>query len=141
MENEQKIYELGYLLSPLLPEEKLDEEISLLRKAIEDQKGFIMAEARPKMQKLAYLVKKLENAYWGWIKFSVSPESIGVIKNSLEKLKDKVIRFLITETAKETLAPAPVKRLIRKKKEIVSEIKKDANLEEIDKKLEELLGK
>jgi len=135
MENEQKIYEIGYLLSPLIPEEKLDEEISVLRKTIEDKGGFIMSEARPKIQKLAYPIKKLESAYFGWIKFTADPSSLPEIKNP------QIIRFLITEIIKETLTPPPAKKIIRKKKTIIPEIKEGVKFEEIDKKLEELLGK
>lgn len=135
METEQRMYEIGYLLSPLIPEEKLDEEISILRKIIEDKQGFIMSEARPKMQKLAYPIKKLETAYFGWIKFTAAPSSLPEIKSP------QFIRFLITEIIKETLTPPPAKKIIKKKKTIISGIKEGVKFEEIDKKLEELLGK
>ena len=135
METEQRIYEIGYLLSPLIPEEKLDEEISILRKIIEDKQGFIMSEARPKIQKLAYPIKKLETAYFGWIKFTATPSSLPEIKSP------QIIRFLITEIIKETLTPHPAKKIIKKKKIMIPEMKEEVKFEEIDKKLEELLGK
>jgi len=139
MENEQRIYEIGYLLSPLIPEEKLDEEIGSLRKLIEDKKGFILNEGRPKMQRLAYPIKKLESAYLGWIKFAAEPTILFEIKNSFKKLSSS-IRFLIREIVKETLAPSSAKKIIKKKKTIIPGIKEEAKFEEIDKKLEELLG-
>ncbi|MCX6731415.1 MAG: 30S ribosomal protein S6 [Candidatus Parcubacteria bacterium] len=135
METEQKMYEIGYLLSPLIPEEKLDEEIGSLRKLIEDKKGFILNEGRPKMQKLAYPIKKLETAYFGWIKFTADPSSLPEIKSP------QIIRFLITEVIKTP----PAKKIIKKKKTlpagVISGIKEGIKFEEIDKKLEELLGK
>lgn len=131
METEQRIYEIGYLLSPLIPEERLDEEISVLRKIIEDKKGFILSEARPKIQKLAYPINKLESAYFGWIKFTADPSSLPEIKSP------QIIRFLITEI----IETPPVKKIIKKKKTIISGIKEGVKFEEIDKKLEELLGK
>jgi ribosomal protein S6 len=140
MENERKIYEIGYWLSPLVAEEKLNEEISVLRKIIEGNQGMIMAEESPKMRKLAYPIAKTESAYFGWLKFMASPEMINDIKNSMEKLKEKIIRFLITEIVKETIVSTPVKKIIRKKKIIAPEIKESAKFEEIDKKLEELLA-
>ena len=142
MENEQKVYEIGYLLSPLISEEKLDEEIGSLRKIIEDGGSFIMSEGQPKMQKLAYAVEKNENAYFGWIKFTAGPEILLEIKGSFEKLKEKIIRFLIIETVKETLAPAVSKKIFKKRKTVFPEGKEgEMKFEEIDKKLEELLGK
>jgi len=131
METEQKMYEIGYLLSPLIPEEKLDEEIFVLRKSIEDKQGLIISEGRPKMQRLAYPINKLETAYFGWIKFMAEPSSLPEIKNP------QIIRFLITEIIKSS----PAKKIIKKKKAIIPGIKEGVKFEEIDKKLEELLGK
>lgn len=139
METEQRIYEIGYLLSPLIPEERLDEEISVLRKIIEDKKGFILSEARPRIQKLAYPIKNLETAYFGWIKFTADPSSLPEINPPAGG--EKIIRFLITEIVETP----PAKKIIKKKKIPpaggISGIKEGVKFEEIDKKLEELLGK
>lgn len=146
MENERKIYEIGYLLSPLISEEKLGEEISVLRKIIEDNQGMITAEESPKTRRLAYPIAKAENAYFGWLKFTGSPEVINDIKISLEKLRAKIIRFLIAEIAKETIVSVPAKKIARKKKIIpagqspMAGAAEGAKFEEIDKKLEELLA-
>ena len=140
MENERKIYEIGYLLTPLVSEENLAEEAGSLRKLIEDRGGFVINEGQPKTRRLAYPIAKMESAYFGWLKFMASPETIGEIKTSLEKLGAKIIRFLITGAVKEEMVSAPVKRIIRKKKVIPPEIKEGAKFEEIDKKLEELLA-
>lgn len=139
MENEQKIYEIGYLLSPLIPEEKLDEETGSLRKIIEDKRGLITNEGRPRSQRLAYPIAKAESAYFGWFKFSVEPAVLLEIKSSFGK-NSKTIRFLTKEIIKETMASSS-KKTIRKKKVVAPEPKEEAKLEEIDKKLEELLSK
>lgn len=138
MEKETKMYEIGYLLSPLISEENLDEEISALRKLIEDKQGFIMNENRARSQNLAYPVKGFNSAYFGWIKFAVSPEVLPEIKIS----GDKIIRFLIIKTIKETAVPRLIKKIVKKK--ISFERPKEKlgiKPEEIDKKIEELLGK
>lgn len=140
MEKEQKMYEIGYLLNPLIPEEKLDEEVFVLRKLIEDKKGFIINEARPKMRKLACPIKKIESAYFGWVKFTTNPEAIEEIESSLKK-NDKVIRFLIVKVIKEEAISRPVRKIVKKKKPTEPKEKIEIKLEEIDKKLEELLGK
>ena len=143
MESDQKTYETGYLLTPLLPENKVMEEVSALRKIIEDNNGFIMSEDHPKMQKLAYPIKQNNSAYFGRIKFYVKSEMVDKVKESFEK-NDKAIRFLITESGKEQSRQTP--RTIRKiVKPTLSappaEERKPIKLEEIDKKLEEILKK
>lgn len=138
MEKEQKMYEIGYLLTPLISEEKLDEEVFVLRKLIDDKKGLIINEARPKMRKLAYPIKKLESAYFGWIKFTADPEIIEEIESSLKK-SDKVIRFLIVKVAKEAAVSRLARKVVKKKKPTEPKEKIEIKPEEIDKKLEELL--
>jgi small subunit ribosomal protein S6 len=144
---EQKMYEIGYLLSPLVPEEKLDEEISALRKLIEDRKGFIMNEGRLKSRKLAYPINKFETAYFGWMKFLVNPEDVSKVKSSFKNPPsaqggggDKIIRFLITQIIAEKTAPIITKKIVKKKKVAVPKPKPEIKIEEIDKKIEELIG-
>ena len=146
MEKETKKYEIGYLLSPLIPEEKLDEEIFILRKAIEDRQCLITGEERARTRKLAYSVKKpalgsFDTAYFGWIKFIAEPETLREIDITLGK-EPNIIRFLITESAREDLSKKAAKRAVRKKRISGAEpkIKTEVKPEEIDKKLEELLG-
>ncbi len=148
MEKGQNIYEIGYLLSPLIPEEKLDEEISVLRKAIEDKQGFILSESRGKIHRLAYTIKahgssgKFDSAYFGWMKFTIEPEQLLETKNTLDK-NNQLIRFLIVKAVKEQPArQMGIKRPAKKKMTAAEELKErgEVQTEEIDKKLEEILG-
>jgi len=137
------MYEIGYLLNPLIPEKKLDEEVSLLRKLVEDKKGLIINEVRSRMRRLAYPIKKIENAYFGWIKFTADPENLKEIEISLKNSQiggNKLIRFLTVKTVKETVVSRPIRKIIKKKK--LAELKEKIEIkpEEIDKKLEELLA-
>ena len=87
MERDNKIYEINYLMTPLIPEDKVAEDVAVLRKIIEDNKGFVVGEDQPKMQKLSYAIKKFDNAYYGWFKFSAGAESIDNIKTVLTEAK------------------------------------------------------
>lgn len=143
MELDQKTYDLGYLLSSLLPVDKAVEEVPLLRKIIEDNNGFIMSEDHPRPQKLSYPIKQNNSAYFGKIKFYAKSEMIDKIKESLKK-NDKTIRFMITESEKER----PQQRVVRIRKPAkltppspMVEEKKPIKPEEIDEKLEEMLKK
>ncbi len=145
MERETKIYEIGYLLSPFIPADKLNEEISLIRKIIEDRQCLITGEGRAKMQNLSYMIKKgpsekFESAYFGWIKFIASPEDLEEI-NGLFKKTPNVIRFISLEAAKETANKKSASGIMKKKKFPKDEIniKTEVKPEEIDKKIEELI--
>jgi len=149
-EKEIKMYEIGYLLNPFIAEEKKDDEVVAIRSAIEGAKGLITDEGRPKMQKLAYEIKKprtgkFEDAYFGWIKFVSEPEIIIEIKKSLDK-NTNIIRFLTIELDKQGSSERKSQKPRIKRNPHASftaaepSIKTEVKTEEIDKKLEELLG-
>lgn len=144
MELDQKTYEIDYLLTPLLPENKVAEEVSALRKIIEESSGFIMSEDYAKTQKLAYPVKQNNTAYLGRIKFYAKSEAVGKIKSSFEN-NAQAIRFLITESGKERSRQAPRKTRKTPKPALsatpIAQEKKPIKPEEIDEKLEEMLKK
>jgi len=155
MEKEQVKYEIGYLMVPMVPEDKIDEEVAAARKLIEAQHGLIMSEGRPKMQKIAYPigVKHVSptggftSAYFGWFKFIADPGSLSDIEAAFKKDGKKFIRFLIIKSEKEEMARKAYNPAMRKKKETSpaaagkSEEKLTIKPEEIDKKLEEMLEK
>ena len=142
MEKGKEMYEIGYLLTPLISIEKLDDEIAALRKSIEDKSGLITNEGRAKMQKLAYTITKkgmgsLNDAYFGWIKFVVDTENVLEINDSFDKNLN-IVRFLLIKTAEESASKKPAKPKTPKKKPEDIE-KEEVQNEEIDKKIEELI--
>ena len=87
--------------------------------------------------------KKFDNAYFGWMKFELDPDSVLKLKEALEQ-HDTILRFLIIKTVREsTLASKrPVVRRTMYKKKVVTkkeEPKQEINKEEVDKKIEELI--
>ena len=142
MDKENKTYEINYLITPLIPEDKVAEEAAVLRKIIEDNKGFVVGEDQPKTQKLSYPIKKFDSAYYGWFKFSAGAESIDNIKNGFNK-NEKILRALVTEAGKENIAQfAPRYGVAMPKSEAVSSEKAEKveiKPEQIDEKLAEIL--
>ena len=142
MDKENKTYEINYLITPLIPEDKVAEEAAVLRKIIEDNKGFVVGEDQPKTQKLSYPIKKFDSAYYGWFKFSAGAESVDNIKNGFNK-NEKILRALVTEAGKENIAQfAPRYGAATAKSEDLSSEKAEKveiKPEQIDKKLEEIL--
>lgn len=89
-----KEYEIAYLLSPEVSEEKLDLEITELEKIIKESGGEIVESNTPKKRWLSYEVKKQRQAYFGAISFKIPSEGVGKIKSVLS-LHKKIMRFLI----------------------------------------------
>lgn len=136
-------------MTPLIPEDKVAEGTAVLRKIIEDNKGFVVGEDQPKMQKLSYSIKKFDNAYYGWFKFSAGAEYVDNIKNSFNG-NEKILRALIAEAGKESAAQfaprhrPPVRQagaMMAKKEGSLSESTEKVEIkpEQIDQKLEEIL--
>lgn len=149
MDRDNKTYEVNYLMTPLIPEDKVAEGVAVLRKIIEDNKGFVVGEDQPKMQKLSYAIKKFDNGYYGWFKFSAGAEYVDNIKNGFNG-NEKILRALIAEVGKESAAqfaprhrpPARQAGAMTAKKEgslLESAEKVEIKPEQIDQKLEEIL--
>jgi len=150
MEDENKLYEIGYLLNPLVPEESVGEHINEIRNSIEVAGGVLVSEDPFKMLDLAYSVCKVvaskkecvDRAYFGSIKFTATGEAIAKIKEASDK-NDKIIRYLIIKTVKENSRPSPFSgsstttRYKAKTEEPKS--KGQVSEKELDKEIEELL--
>lgn len=149
MEKDSKIYEIGYLLSPLIPEDKVNEEISVLRNLIEKNNGLITGEETARMRRLAYTLKKpnagsFDSAYFGWIKFMAGAEDFLETKKEFEK-NERIIRFMALESAQEKVVKKSTADKIAKKRRAAVKPadtgpKEEIKTEEVDKKLEELIG-
>ncbi len=102
------VYELAYLVTPLLPEQALAEEVARIKSGIESLGATILLEEQPKMRYLAYtIVKKIANkntrfneAYFGWVRFKSAPEDAAKVDAHLKKY-DSVIRSLFMVAPKE----------------------------------------
>mgnify|MGYP001558368077 CR=1 FL=1 len=134
MDKDSQLYEIGYILKA--DDEKSAEDFSdSLKEAVVSNHGIVIAGNNPKMRHYAYPINKRRSGYFGWIKFLLNTELLGEIKKYLEK-QEIISRFLLIKLARETLQE-PRKERVPKK--IVPEEKK-VDIEEIDKKLEEILG-
>ncbi len=103
------VYELGYLILPSIPEDKLEDVASLIRKVIVAQDGLEIDAEAPLKQDLAYSMSKtigasryvVSDAYLGWIKFEAEPAKVLAIKEGVEKIGE-VLRFLLIKAPRET---------------------------------------
>jgi ribosomal protein S6 len=149
---DRKTYELGYLLSPLIPEETSEEASQNMVKAIiEGQGAEVVSQQSPRMKALAYPVSKtvggrkssFKQAYLASVRFNTEPAVVLKIKDLLDK-EENVIRFLLIIAPKISERPVSVRRnyVSRPRSEARKEgsVKTEMNAEEIDKEIEGLIS-
>ncbi len=103
------VYEVGFLLLPTLPEERMPEIMANIKGIIEKSGGEIISEEAPKMRPLAYEMFKViqtkkqgfDHAYFGWVKFEIASAEISVVKKAIESMEE-VLRALFIKTIRES---------------------------------------
>jgi len=150
MAKESILYEIGYILKPTLSDEEILGFSSKLRNLITNGNGLINSEGQPKKLPLAYEIKKEVSTIFNWIKFTLNSDLVNAIERELKK-DPSVLRFLVMKTKKDEPVRIPTLQPKREptedsfKTEIIAtpakiEAKEKIKEEEIDKKIEELLG-
>lgn len=129
-----KFYELTYLISPEFSEEELKIFQEKVTSLIKNEGGEIKKIKNPIKKKLAYPIKKKNEAFLATLYFSLSPAKLKDLEKKL-KSESKILRYL-TLTEKE-IAKVKIPEIIPKVK--VPKVKK-VELEKIEEKLEEILG-
>lgn len=127
---DRRAYEFAYLLDPGADKAESDK----LRNYLEEEKSFVLEEEPPSLIKLSYPIEKKDQAYFGWFKFLISPEELDKIEKKIKNNRN-VLRKLVVKSEKKESQP-----LAKPRRKSV-EPKEKIQIEEIDKKLEELLSK
>lgn len=168
-EKNQRQYELTFLLSPDLNEEEITSLEQEVEKEIKNLEGDLKKKGRPEKRNLVYPIKKFQSGYFLVLDFLFNPEKLKELL-SIFKHKKEVLRFAITLipekpsplaktlVSKKKIAESEKKPKIEKIKKLAKEVteeeiealkkarkkkeekKKEAKLEDIDKKLDEILG-
>lgn len=135
-----KSYELGYLLTPLLPEDKVPEAVEQIKSLITGALGEVKQANSPRLINLAYPIKRViehkgttfRDAYFGTVHFAAPGEGAQILVASLKK-SATIIRHLLITAREEPLRPT-IKRVPRMK---VSPVSMTAAA--IDKEIENLI--
>lgn len=146
MQDQLKRYELAYLLSQHIQEDEKLLSAGKLAKLIEEVGGTIRHQEIPQKRRLAFPVRKEHMAYFGWITFAAARETPADLRKRL-KFNESLLRYSIVEEEEMPLRTRPLRVLptttlpaqVRPAAADAPEAKLD--LEELDKKLEEILGK
>lgn len=103
------VYEVSYHLVPTMAEDAVPGEAAKIKAIVTDLGGEIISEAAPEQKTLAYPISKTvkaiksnyNKAYFAWVKFTLTPESVVKLKAALDA-SPIVIRYLIVSTVKES---------------------------------------
>ncbi len=148
MAQEPQLYEIGLLIKSELSEEEAAAELGNVRSIIEKYNGMLERTTDPKIRKLSYPIRKIEQAYFAALQFSIAPPAIGGIEREV-KTHDTIVRHLVLSWERTTAQPivrrgrapglktaagsVPPADTPEKQAEKVDE-------KELDKKLDEILG-
>lgn len=156
---EPKIYELGYLVVSSVGEEGVPAFVGSLHEAIGERGGNVISEDFPVIRVLSYVMEKRvggakqkhDRGYFGWIKFELLPGNLHALKTFVEG-KEEMLRSLIIETVREnTLVPQQKPFVMRSAERTpeqqtesavvraVTAEKPPMSEEELDKTIEELV--
>ncbi|RLE04619.1 MAG: 30S ribosomal protein S6 [Candidatus Aminicenantes bacterium] len=109
-----RLYETAFLIAPNLPEEEVEALIQEMAEVIKQKKGQMVKEDRWGKRKLAYPIKKFEEAYYVFFLYEGEPDIPAELER-LFKQKDAVIRFMTIKQdrrenvrRKKKTAPLPV---------------------------------
>lgn len=147
-----KLYEIAFFINPDIKEEEISAYVQKIKDFIIELGGDISKEQPIQKKKLAYPIKKAKQGYFGSMLFNLGAENLKSLDKKL-KLEDLVLRYLVIAADKDYLAQ--MKRQEEEIKEKFQRItqpteggtKKTAKtedrvkLEEIEKKLEEILDR
>ena len=152
MDKDHQLYEVAYLVSPAYSEEEAQNFQQTLKNLVQSAGGLIDQEGEVIKRRLAYPIKKMREAHLGNFRFLLSAEKIAELDNKLKTSKE-VLRHLLVHTKRQpprtirtqALKPSltlPAERPAKLyKTEETSPQEPASDIAEIDKKLEEILGK
>ncbi len=110
MSEENRTYELGFVLVPTVPESEVEAKVAELKAAVATAGGIVGAEGTTEFIDLAYRIEKnvkskkmkWTQGYFGWMKFTAAPESQAVLKKALDGNLD-LMRYMLIKTSAENL--------------------------------------
>jgi ribosomal protein S6 len=105
-EKTTRLYELGFLLTPTIPEVEVSNKVENLKSLVVGLEGEVTKEMFPEYIDLAYTIEKTlgskkskySQAYFGFIKFNIEPAKLDALKKVLDN-DIEIIRYIIIKTS------------------------------------------
>lgn len=133
-----KLYELTYLISPNLTETEVKNFQEKMSSLIQ-KKGVLVNIQFPRKRRLFYPIKKNNLAFFGTLNFQMELENLADFEKKI-KSESGLLRYLILSKILSKPGKLARKPIILSKK-IGKPKPKKVEFKEIEKKLEEILGK
>ena len=147
-ERDAKVYEIGYLIVPSVPEEGVAGQISAIKDILAKHKAEIIADESAALRPLAYtMVKKIgttnrrfDSAYFGWIKFEAAPVEVRLIEKEVKEV-DSILRLLLINTVREhTLLSSKLNLESSDKNATEGTAKAPVSIEDMDKSIDKTVS-
>lgn len=138
---ENQTYELSCLISPTVDEKTAKSLLDKIKETAGKESNISQKE-EPKKIKLAYPIKKQNQAFLAYLSVKTKPEKIKTVKTEIEKIPE-ILRFILIKKEpskpakaakkKEAMPPAapPQKEATKEKQKVA--------LEQIEKELDQIL--
>lgn len=156
LEQELKKYQIILLFSPLLELEKIKEIVQKIKTWIEEKAGKIEKQGEPIKKKLAQPIQKNQEAFYLDLDFQLSGADLPYFQKELN-LEKEIIRYLINIKKKEKPVVSLRQKFVSKPRreemnnigkispethrvQTAEKTERKVKIEEIDKKLEEILN-
>lgn len=131
-----RAYEMSFLL-------RTEEDTQVIMKYLSDLGAEVSNEGALSRIKLAYPIKKENEAYFGFVHFTVEPKMITKLDEALE-IEDKVLRFLIVtppfvkQTKRRIYVPGQRREESERQEEQTATAPVDISNAALEEKLEEM---
>jgi len=136
------MYELTYIINSNLPESEVVAQTDRVRGFINQLGGEIKNEKLTEKRKLAYLIKKQGFGFYVTVEFNLEPEKLIELEKHI-KLDTDILRYLLVVKEKIKIVPrrlpSPRPKPTAFPKAFPETKAEKVKIEEIDKKLEEIL--
>ncbi len=148
---EPKLYELGFLLDPVIPEDSVAGEVAKICQFIEARGGSVESSGTPILRSLAYTVEisgagkrqKYNQAHFCWVRFKLTPNALAHLEQDILKF-NVLLRHLVLTVAPGSTTPAP-RRYVKKEtvplaQTVVTATEQKVTEEDLDKEVDALIA-
>lgn len=133
-----RVYEIGFLLSPAVRDEDLAARTSELKESLTSLGATFISEGAPEFIDLAYEMSKVidnkrvrfNQGYFGWVKIELNPSQMAAAKELLDK-NLLVIRYLLIIAPRENtiLGKKPLGKILKGERAMTPEGEVEAEAE------------
>lgn len=117
-------YEIGYLLAPTIPGDEVVAAEKELHSQINAAGAEVLASQSPEMRELSYEIEvkdegdkqAFDRGQFGWVQFSLDPESVDAVESIFVKNKD-VIRHLLVTVDEDNIGAKPAQEVAAEEEE------------------------